>query len=165
MRFLVERMRRDRHFRATFRWIDRLQFEMVAPQRAKNGAAVRLGTQSSAFHDLAHVPAERGVEAVLQAEGGDRCRIVGAAGDNDVEIAMAFQRFEKRLCAHLRDNGRRCIDLLLVERLYWPTWDDPAAAQLIRDPFLGNLRIDRRRTKSIAPGSRYLPDDIDEDVD
>src|SRR5207253_5168609 len=85
MGLFIKRVGGHRGRRATFGGIEWLYLEMVASQIAHDVAADRLGAKRTAFHDLAHVPGERWIEA-----GADRHRrrgrgIVGAAAYDDVD--------------------------------------------------------------------------------
>ena len=134
-------------------------------QIAHDVAADRLGAERAAFHDLAHVPGERRIEAGADRHRRGRRGIVGAAAHHDVDALALVERLEERLGAHLRhDDGRR-IDLALVERRHGTERLDAAGLELARDVALVDVGIDRGELEVPAALAGDIGDDVAKDID
>ena len=116
--------------RAALGGIERLDFEMVAPEVAHDVAADRLGAERTAFHDLAHVPGQRWIEAGADRHRRGRRGIVGPAAHDHVDAFTFIQRLEERLGAHLRHHDGGGLDLARIERRHLAKRLHPAGLQL-----------------------------------
>ena len=169
MGLFVERVGRHRGRGAALGGIERLDLEMVAPQIAHDVAADRLGAERAAFHDLAHVPGERRIEAGADRHRRGRRGIVGAAAHHDVDaphgVGAFVERLEERLGAHLRHHDGGGIDLALVERRHGAERLDAAGLELARDVGLVDIGIDRGELEAPAALAGDIGDDVAKDID
>lgn len=140
----VEEVRRDRQGRTFGFRVERVDVERIPPDDGQGLSRLRDRALGAALHDLAHGVRDPEVfEAPEQAERRVRGRVVRPPSDDDVKVGGLLHGLQVRLEAHLRDDARAAVDVVLGQVGH------PAAAgvdlpglELPVDEVLGDLRVD-----------------------